>query len=128
LTYRYAIAMPAPDSPADPIDLGSRLRRLRRQRGLTQDELAVAVGVSRSAVAQWESGRSGQATSHLRRLAEALGIQVNDLMHDQHATETVAQAGDERALLRLYRACSPADRQLLLLMARRLASSDEPIG
>jgi len=118
------------EPPAGPKDLGSRLRQLRQMRRLTQDELAIAVGVSRSAVAQWESGRSGQATPHLRRLADALGVQVDDLMRggDQHATETVAQAGDERALLRLYRACSPADRQLLLLMARRIASIDEPLG
>jgi len=122
--------MSAIEPPAGPKDLGSRLRQLRQRRRLTQDELATAVGVSRSAVAQWESGRSGQATLHLRRLADALGVQIDDLMRDgdQHAVETVAEAGDERALLRLYRACSPADRQLLLLMARRIASIDEPVG
>ncbi len=113
-----------------PKDLGSRLRQLRQMRGLTQDELATTVGVSRSAVAQWESGRSGQATLHLRRLADALGVQIDDLMRDdeRHAIGTVAQAGDERAMLRLYRACSPADQQLLLLMARRIASIEEPVG
>ena len=35
---------------------------------------------------------------------------------------TVASQGDELAMLRLYRECSPEDRQLLLRMARRLAA------
>jgi transcriptional regulator with XRE-family HTH domain len=110
---------PSDTSPA----LAPRLRQLRQKRGLTQAQLATAVGVSRSAVAQWESGRAGQASLHLRRLADALGVQVDDLMPgEQHAIEMVAQAGDERALLRLYRACSATDRQILLLIARRLGS------
>jgi transcriptional regulator with XRE-family HTH domain len=114
-------------TPAAPPDLGHRLRQLRQKRGLTQGQLAAAVGVSRSAVAQWESGRAGQASLHLRRLADALGVQIDDLLlGEQHAIETVAQAGDERALLRLYRGCSASDRQLLLLMARRLGSTAAP--
>lgn len=105
-----------------PIDIGERIRIARQQRGMTQEALAAAVGVSRSAVAQWETGRAGQVTGNLARIAEILGIGVVWLMHgEQGETVPVASRGDELALLRLYRECAAEDRQLLLRTARRLA-------
>jgi transcriptional regulator with XRE-family HTH domain len=105
-----------------PHDIGARIRAARRDRGLTQDELADTVGVSRSAVAQWETGRTGQITGNLSRIAAALEVNVEYLMHgdDKRAAGEVRQ-GDELALLRLYRECEPEDRQMLLRTARRLA-------
>jgi transcriptional regulator with XRE-family HTH domain len=105
-----------------PEDIGSRIRTIRRERGLTQDELAEQVGVSRSAVAQWETGRTGQVTGNLSRIASALRVNVEFLMvgDDKRAAAEVRQ-GDELALLRLYRECEPEDRQMLLRTARRLA-------
>ena len=103
-------------------NIGDRLRTARRDRGLTQDQLADQIGVSRSAVAQWETGRAGQVTGNLSRIAEVLDTNVEFLMlgTDKHAAGQVGQ-GDELALLRLYRECDPEDRQLLLRAARRLA-------
>lgn len=103
-------------------DVGERIRDVRRERGWTQEELAIAVGVTRSAVAQWETGRSGQLSANLSRIASALGTGVEYLLHgaDKMAPLT-AETGDELALLRLYRECAAADRQILLRLARRLA-------
>ena len=105
-----------------PQDIGTRVRTVRRERGLTQDELAVQVGVTRSAVAQWETGRTGQVTGNLSRIAGVLEVNVEYLMYgdDKRAAGDVRQ-GDELALLRLYRECDPDDRQMLLRTARRLA-------
>jgi transcriptional regulator with XRE-family HTH domain len=104
-----------------PQTIGTRIRAARRVRGLTQDELADKVGVSRSAVAQWETGRTGQVTGNLSRIAAILEVNVEYLMSgdDKHAAGDVRQ-GDELALLRLYRECDPEDRQMLLRTARRL--------
>jgi transcriptional regulator with XRE-family HTH domain len=105
-----------------PQDIGARIRAQRRDRGLTQDELAHHIGVSRSAVAQWETGRTGQITGNLSRIAGALEVGVEYLVYgdDKRAAAEVRQ-GDELALLRLYRECDPEDRQMLLRTARRLA-------
>jgi transcriptional regulator with XRE-family HTH domain len=109
---------------SDPVQIGSRIRNVRRERGWTQDQLANAVGVSRSAVAQWETGRAGQVTGNLTRIAATLEVGVEYLMYgDDKRAASEVQQGDELALLRLYRECSPEDRQLLLRTARRLAAS-----
>ena len=103
-------------------DIGTRIRTTRHERGITQDELADRVGVSRSAVAQWETGRTGQVTGNLARIAAVLEVNVEYLVHgnDKRAMAEARQ-GDELALLRLYRECDPEDRQMLLRTARRLA-------
>ena len=110
------------DHPAE--TYGARIRAARRARGWTQDELARAVGVSRSAVAQWETDRAGQIRENLTRVATALGLPVARLLGqtDPQQPEAVAASGDELALLRLYRACAPEDRAFLLRTARRLAT------
>lgn len=104
-----------------------RIREARRERGLTQEQLAEATGVSRSAVAQWETGRAGQITGNLARIATVLGISVEWLLYGANKLAPLeAGTGDELALLRLYRECSAADRTFLLATARRLALLSHP--
>lgn len=105
-----------------PEAIGARIREVRRERGITQDELSERVGVSRSAVAQWETGRAGQVTGNLSRIADALEVTVEYLMFGQDKRSPgEAHKGDELALLRLYRECEPEDRNMILRTARRLA-------
>ncbi len=106
-----------------PSEIGARIRATRQERRWTQDDLAAAVGVSRSAVAQWETGRAGQLTPNLTRIAETLGVGVEFLMFgNDKRTPIQTKTSDELAMLRLYRECVPDDRQLLLRTARRLAA------
>jgi transcriptional regulator with XRE-family HTH domain len=109
---------------SDPSQIGARIKDVRQERGWTQDQLAQAVGVSRSAVAQWETGRAGQITGNLTRIAASLDVGVEFLMYgsDKRAPSEIRQ-GDELALVRLYRECAPEDRQMILRMVRRLAGS-----
>ncbi len=108
---------------SSPRDIGERIRATRQDRAITQEELANAVGVSRSAVAQWETGRSGQVTGNLARIAQVLGVGVEFLMQGEGSVSAIPEAvtADEIAMLRLYRECGPEDRQILLRTARRLA-------
>lgn len=99
--------------------VGGRIRALRRARGLTQDDLATACGVSRSAVAQWETDRAGQLRGNITRIAEALDASIEHLL--QGATQPASATGDELAMLRLYRACEPDDRAFLLRTAHKLS-------
>lgn len=61
---------------------GERLKKLRTEKGLSMDDLARSVGVSKSSVHRWEQGSVplDQATSaHIARLAQALGTSVDYL-------------------------------------------------
>ena len=110
------------DTPA--VTIGGRIRTLRRARGLTQDTLAHCTGVSRSAVAQWETGRAGQMAGKLRRIAEALGVSVSMLKEGWEglATDSVLSA-EEMSLLRLFRRCPVEDRMVLMHVAQKLAAN-----
>jgi transcriptional regulator with XRE-family HTH domain len=100
--------------------IGIRIREARQAAGLTQAQLAELVGVSRSAVAQWETGRTGQVGTNLTRIAACLGVPAGHLLEGSR-TESSPMEGTEMALLRLYRACSHDDRAFLLRTAVRLA-------
>jgi transcriptional regulator with XRE-family HTH domain len=100
---------------------GARIRVARFARGMTQAQLAQSVGVSRSAVAQWETDRAGQIRGNLARIASALGVSVGHIVSGDAQADAQAEHGSELALLRLYRACDEADRQLLLQTALRLS-------
>jgi transcriptional regulator with XRE-family HTH domain len=112
-------------SDGDDLLVGGRIRTARQARGMTQADLAAAVGVTRSAVAQWETARSGQVRGNLGRIAAALGVSVAYLLdaEDDPRAPPVAEDATERALLNAYRDCSPEDRALLLRTAVRLARS-----
>jgi transcriptional regulator with XRE-family HTH domain len=104
------------------LSVGGRIRQVRAERGWTQDRLAEEVGVSRSAVAQWETDRAGQIRDNLARIAGALDVSVEFLLSgDDKRAPFQAGSGDEAALLRLYRECDAEDRAFLLRTARKLA-------
>lgn len=56
------------------------LRRLREKANLTQQDVAAALGITRSAVSRWESGRKKPSSGRLLRLAKLYGCTVEDLL------------------------------------------------
>lgn len=60
--------------------IGERLRKLRSERGLTQDEMAKHLGVARSAYTQYESEARGISTDTLRELARFFGVTIDYLV------------------------------------------------
>ena len=61
-------------------DFGNRLFRLRRKAGLSQAQLGEKAGVSNKAVSKWENGRAKPGLDTAEKLAEALGVSVDDLL------------------------------------------------
>ena len=56
------------------------LVQTRKLKGMTQEDIAEKVGVSRQAVAKWESGETSPDLEKSRLLAEVLGVSLDDLV------------------------------------------------
>lgn len=60
--------------------LSDNIKVFRKNRGLTQEELAIRVNVVRQTVSKWEKGLSVPDAELLQRLAEVLEVSVSDLL------------------------------------------------
>ncbi|MBQ7230814.1 MAG: helix-turn-helix transcriptional regulator [Oscillospiraceae bacterium] len=60
--------------------IGKRIGLLRRQKGLTQEELASHMGVSPQAVSKWENDQTCPDISALPKLAQLFGVTVDELL------------------------------------------------
>lgn len=98
--------------------IAARLREARRQRGLSQDELATAAGLKQSAVSHYESGRRTPSVEHLVRLAEALEISVEFLIGVESSPSY--SGGVSAELASLLEKLPKKDVELLRLLAREL--------
>ncbi len=77
---------------------GARIRRLRREKGMTQDALAKAIGVSAKAVSKWENDKGLPDVALLPRLAAELRADLNALLGGTAA----AEKGDNMKKTKFY--------------------------
>ena len=63
----------------EPMSIGERISTLRKERNLSQGQLADALEVSRQAVSKWENDQSSPDTIKLIKLAELLDTEVEYL-------------------------------------------------
>lgn len=57
-----------------------KLQELRKSRGLTQEELADALYVSRTAISKWESGRGYPSIDSLKEISRYFSVSIDDLL------------------------------------------------
>jgi len=72
--------------------IGSRIAKLRRDKGITQDQLAERMGVSPQAVSKWENGIACPDISLLPALAGFFGISIDELLTGNGHTPAQAPA------------------------------------
>ena len=65
------------------MDFNEKLQQLRTKNGLTQEQLAEKVFVSRVAVAKWESGRGYPNLDSLKMLAKVFNVSIDDLLSSE---------------------------------------------
>lgn len=84
------------------IETANRLYELRKQKGLSQEELAEKLGVSRQAVSKWERSEASPDTDNLIALAKIYDLTLDELIYgkndsDNTTAESDAEAKDETA-------------------------------
>ena len=62
------------------MEFHEKLQELRKNRGLTQEELAEALYVSRTAISKWESGRGYPSIDSLKEISNYFSISIDDLL------------------------------------------------
>lgn len=62
------------------MDFNKKIQELRKQKGLTQEELAEALFVSRTAVSKWESGRGYPNIDSLKEIAKFFSVTIDELL------------------------------------------------
>ncbi len=127
------------DHVSNPLDiaLGARIRVRRKSLGLSQDDLAVQVGLTFQQIQKYERGANRVSFSRLVEIARTLKCRVQDLIgdldvegevSDQVAAEAV-QLKETGALelIRAYSAIRSAGRRRIVVsLAQTLSKEDEP--
>jgi transcriptional regulator with XRE-family HTH domain len=120
---------------ADPVDIavGARIRLLRKVRGLSQQALAEAAGVTFQQIQKYEHGSNRVSASMLARIAKTLGAPVADMFGEMSrapgAIDDVAGLLAEPGALDLLQAYSSlprgAPRAALVDFVRNLRSVED---
>ena len=71
--------------------LGRRIAVLRKEKGLKQEELAEKLGISGQAVSKWENDQTCPDISLLPKLAQILGVSVDELLSGKQELEPTVQ-------------------------------------
>ena len=82
------------------MEFNEKLQELRKRRSLTQEELAEALFVSRTAISKWESGRGYPSIDSLKALSRFFSVTIDELICSDEML-TVAE-NDRRALVSKY--------------------------
>ena len=83
------------------MEFGEKLQNLRKARNLTQEELAEALYVSRTAISKWESGRGYPSIDSLKEISSFFDISIDELLSSEKII-SIAKKENELNLQKLY--------------------------
>lgn len=73
------------------IEIANRLLKLRKENGLSQEELAEKLGISRQAVSKWERAEASPDTDNLICLAKLYGVSLDELLSSEEKIEDIVE-------------------------------------
>ncbi len=99
--------------------IGQRIRKYRKARGMSQEELSEKIGISVTHMSHIETGNTKLSLPVFVDIAAALEVQTDDLLLDEYSSKTIA----EKELEQLLAACSAQQVRILLdiLKASKIA-------
>lgn len=107
-------------------DIGKRIKMLRESEGLSMEQLAERVGVSKVSVHKWEAGKvDNMKRTHIAKVAEVFGVSPAYLLGFE-GKQTVAveverpASSEERMLVYLYKLLSEENKARLVETINRM--------
>jgi transcriptional regulator with XRE-family HTH domain len=91
--------------------------QLRKDRGVSQTDLAARAGISRPYLAQIESGKRKLSLNHQQVIASALGVSPSDIVDFE------ADDGDERLIQDAFASLSSGQRRVWIDLAKSVLKS-----
>lgn len=98
------------------MEFNEKLQELRKSRGLTQEELAEALFVSRTAVSKWESGRGYPNIDSLKQLSRFFSVRIDDLICPEEIITAAENDKKDFASQYLSFICGALDAFLAILL------------
>ena len=80
------------------MEFHEKLQQLRKRKGLTQEELAQQLYVSRAAVSKWESGRGYPAIDSLKAIAKFYSVTIDELLSGDEMLTIAEETQKQHAL------------------------------
>lgn len=99
----------------DQIQIGKFIAACRKEKGMTQAQLAEKMGVSDRDVSKWETGKNMPDSSIMLELCSELGITVNDLLNGRRIAMENYKEIAEKTILEMRESKERNDRLLLRL-------------
>ena len=81
----------------DQIKIGTFLKLLRKEKNLTQEQLAEQLGVSNRTVSRWENGNNMPDISLLSEIAEFYDVSIPELIYGERKSENMREEAKEVA-------------------------------
>ena len=91
--------------------IGSYIAKKRREKNLTQEQLAETLGVSNKTISKWENGKCMPDYSIIEQLCKELSITLSELMDGEDAAEDSVRVYDNEQILDLLRRTQELERQ-----------------
>ena len=126
------------------INIAETLVRKRREKGITQEELAAHIGVTKASVSKWETGQSYPDITFLPLLAAYFNISIDELMNytPQLTKEEIKKLyhqlsaafaarpfddvmGECRRIIKKYNSCFPLLLQMAILLTNHLMLAED---
>ena len=83
--------------------IGRFISECRKQKGLTQAQLAEALGVSDKTISRWETGKTMPDLSFYEPLCEILDIQISELLYARKMTDREKTVHGEKSALNIFK-------------------------
>ena len=98
------------------MEFNEKLQELRKSRSLTQEELAKALFVSRTAISKWESGRGYPSIDSLKEISRYFSVTIDELICSEEMISVAENEKKEFADKSLSLICNAVDILLAILL------------
>ncbi|MBQ1215215.1 MAG: helix-turn-helix transcriptional regulator [Firmicutes bacterium] len=107
------------------MEIGERLKELRKKRGMSQVELSKVSGVSQQAISNTETGRNDPSAETIRMLSSALGVSTSELLGEDFILEEHKLTPREYKMISEFRKLNPSGQKHMIELATMYQNLEE---